>query len=124
MFSCKMQCAVVFFELLALASGWECEKESLELQLNRLRIHQDACLLEEMTCKTVDVFLSVAEDCGGEWGEEWCGYVDVDGFKEKLGWFERMLGSFLVVRKVVERGEQGEPGVMWERGKESGALPG
>ena len=46
-------------------------------------------------------------------GEEWCGKVDVAIFKEKLGWFERLLGSFLVVRKVVERGEEGEPEVMW-----------
>ena len=67
-------------------------------------------------CETVDLLLIVGEDCGGEWGEEWCGYV-VAEFKEKLEWFERLLGSFLVVRKVVKRGEQGEPEVMWERGE-------
>ena len=57
---------------------------------------QGACRLE-MMCETVDLLLSVGEDCGGEWGEErWLRCCR--RFQEKLGWLERLLGSFLVVR--------------------------
>ena len=45
-------------------------------------------------CKPVDLLLSVGEDCVGEWGEEWCGSVDVLDLEKKLGWAERVVESF------------------------------
>ena len=112
--SCKMLCPMVFVE--PVCSG----------QCLRVRERESGAPAEQaedppwrLSLGGDDVRDSrlVVELRGRLWWRVGRRVVDVADFKEKLEWFERLLGSFLVVRKVVERGEQGENEVMWELGK-------
>ena len=54
-----MFCLVMVMELVVVDRGLEGEKESLELRLSRLAIHQDASRLDAKMCKTADLLLRV-----------------------------------------------------------------